>query len=41
MVKDLRTEHETSNIGAVIDGDIEEFMESFLRWKRRTAVEPS
>ena len=39
MVKDLRTEYETSNIAGVVDGDVDEFMESFLRWKRRTADE--
>lgn len=32
MVKDHRTEHETSNIRAVLDGDIAEFMESYLRY---------
>lgn len=33
MVKDLRTNHETSNTEMVIDGDIEEFLRSFLEWK--------
>ena len=41
MVKDLRTEYETSNIAGVVDGDVDEFMESYLRWKRRTADEES
>ena len=31
MVKDLRTEHETSNTAAVLDGEIDEFVEAFLR----------
>jgi peptide chain release factor 2 len=31
MVKDLRTEHETSNIEAVLDGDLQPFMEASLR----------
>jgi peptide chain release factor 2 len=31
MVKDHRTNHETSDTEAVLDGDLEEFMESFLR----------
>jgi peptide chain release factor 2 len=35
MVKDLRTEVESSQIAAVLDGDIEEFMEGYLRWRRR------
>ena len=37
MVKDLRTEVETSNVAAVIDGDVDEFMEGYLRWRRREA----
>ena len=39
MVKDLRTEYETSQVAAVLDGDVQEFMEAFLRWKRRGADE--
>jgi peptide chain release factor 2 len=31
MVKDHRTDMETSNTGAVLDGDIDAFIESFLR----------
>jgi peptide chain release factor 2 len=31
MVKDLRTGNETSNAGAVLDGDIDEFIEAYLR----------
>ena len=34
MVKDLRTEHETGNVDAVLDGDLDEFMEAYLRWQR-------
>ncbi|MGI8793385.1 MAG: peptide chain release factor 2 [Acidimicrobiales bacterium] len=34
LVKDLRTEHETGNVQAVIDGDLDELMESWLRWRR-------
>ena len=30
MVKDLRTQHETSNTGAVLDGDIQPFIEAYL-----------
>ena len=37
MVKDLRTEVETSQIDGVLDGDIDEFMEGYLRWRRREA----
>jgi peptide chain release factor 2 len=35
MVKDLRTEMETGNTGAVLDGDIDQFIEAEIRWKRR------
>jgi len=35
MVKDLRTGHETSNTTAVLDGDIDGFIEAFLRTRRR------
>jgi len=37
MVKDLRTEVETSQIEAVLDGDLDQFMEGYLRWRRREA----
>ena len=38
MVKDLRTEIETANVDGVLDGDVEEFMEGYLRWKRAEAA---
>ena len=34
LVKDLRTEYETGNVQAVIDGDLDAFMEAWLRWRR-------
>lgn len=34
MVKDHRTGHETSNIKAVLDGELEGFMEAYLRSKK-------
>ena len=37
MVKDLRTEVETSNVQGVLDGDIDPFIEGFLRQRRATA----
>ncbi len=33
MVKDLRTDHETSSTDAVLDGELTPFMESYLRHK--------
>ena len=33
MVKDHRTKYETGNIQAVMDGDIDQFIESFLSAK--------
>jgi peptide chain release factor 2 len=37
MVKDLRTEVESSNVAGVLDGDVDEFMIGYLRWRRREA----
>ena len=34
MVKDHRTEYETSNVSAVFDGDLKGFMEEYLRFKK-------
>jgi peptide chain release factor 2 len=34
-VKDDRTGHETGNVDAVLDGDLDPFMEAFLRWRRQ------
>jgi peptide chain release factor 2 len=38
MVKDLRTEVETGNVDAVFDGDLDQFMEGYLRWRRTAAT---
>ncbi len=35
LVKDVRTKHETSNIQAVMDGDIEDFINAYLRMQIR------
>jgi len=35
MVKDLRTEVETGNTAAVLDGDIDAFVEAEIRWKQQ------
>jgi peptide chain release factor 2 len=34
LVKDLRTEHETGNVEGVLDGDLDPFIEAYLRWQR-------
>jgi peptide chain release factor 2 len=34
MVKDLRTEVETSAVDSVLNGDLDQFMEGYLQWKR-------
>jgi peptide chain release factor 2 len=39
MVKDLRTEHETGNPGAVFDGDLDEFIEAGIRWRKRRELD--
>lgn len=35
LVKDYRTGHETGNVQAVLDGDIDDFIMTFLRWKKQ------
>ena len=37
MVKDLRTGRETSGTGAVLDGEIDDFVEAAIRWRREQA----
>ncbi|HEY3117775.1 MAG TPA: peptide chain release factor 2, partial [Chloroflexota bacterium] len=32
MVKDLRTQHESSDPAGVLDGDLDAFMEAYLNW---------
>ncbi len=38
LVKDLRSEVETGNVEAVLDGDIDELMVGYLRWRRARAT---
>ncbi|KUH35256.1 MULTISPECIES: peptide chain release factor 2 [Streptomyces] len=35
MVKDLRTEHEVGNPQAVLDGEIDAFLEAGIRWRKQ------
>jgi peptide chain release factor 2 len=41
MVKDLRTEQETGNTTAVLDGDIDSFIEAGIRWRRQQDSVPA
>jgi peptide chain release factor 2 len=34
LVKDERTRRETGNVDAVLDGDLDGFVESYLQWRR-------
>lgn len=39
MVKDLRTEHEVGNPQAVFDGEIDDFIDAGIRWRKRTETD--
>ncbi|MDV8000829.1 peptide chain release factor 2 [Rhodococcus sp. IEGM 1408] len=41
MVKDLRTEYEVNNPSAVLDGDIDGFIEAGIRWRMREGATPA
>ena len=38
MVKDLRTDQETGNAAAVLDGQLDPFMEAYLKWKAQRST---
>jgi peptide chain release factor 2 len=38
MVKDLRTEQETGNPSSVFDGELDEFIEAGIRWRKQTQI---
>jgi peptide chain release factor 2 len=39
LVKDERTRYETGNVQAVLDGDLDAFIEAYLQWRRREGAE--
>jgi peptide chain release factor 2 len=39
MVKDLRSEFEVGQVDTVLDGDLDRFMEAYLRWVRSEGLE--
>ena len=38
MIKDLRTDEEVGNVSAVLDGDIDRFIDAYLHWRRARAA---
>jgi peptide chain release factor 2 len=34
LVKDERTRYETGNVAAVLDGDLDAFIQAYLEWRR-------
>jgi peptide chain release factor 2 len=39
-VKDERTGAESGNVQAVLDGDLDQFMEAWLQWRREVEGAP-
>jgi len=40
MVKDLRTGVEVGNVQGVLDGNLDDFIDAYLHWRRATLGEP-
>ena len=40
LVKDTRTKHETADVDGVLDGDIDEFIQEYLLYKKGSAISP-
>ena len=41
MVKDLRTHHEAGNTSAIFDGEIDDFIDAGIRWRKQQEVAPN
>jgi peptide chain release factor 2 len=41
LVKDERTRNESGNVDAVLDGDLDAFIEAWLQWRRRSETAPA
>jgi peptide chain release factor 2 len=41
LVKDLRTDHETGDIVRVMDGEIDDFIDAYLRWQHAERLQPA
>jgi len=41
MVKDERTGHQTSNVEAVLDGEVQPFIDAYLQWQRAESLSAS
>jgi peptide chain release factor 2 len=39
LAKDVRTKHETADVDAVLDGDLDEFIKQYLMLKSRASRE--
>ena len=38
MVKDLRTEYQTAQTTGVLDGDLDDFIDAAIRWRKHQEI---